>query len=236
MERWILASKLYESGRIDEVNLVSVVKSGELTAYDCNSDNPIDWQILEEQFGEIKILCERNQPKDNGDIVLISPRDRSRKAVLMKAKLSTYSDCYPVPWNILYDYLKSGRPVEIPETQYFKILEGWGNNQMSQYVKAAKFKEAEVDKVIQPEPDRTASSSKGPNSKREEAASRNIIGGLLELLQGKYDLQQYNTTFPITSASKIQQILINELDGFYGISQRTLESRFAEAKKALDDF
>jgi len=236
MERWILASKLYESGRIDEVNLVSVVKLGELTAYDCNSDKPIDWQILEEQFGEIRILCERDQPKDRGDIVFISPIDRSRKAILMKAKLSTYSDCYPVPWNILYDYLKSGRPVEIPETQYFQILEGWGNNQMSQYVKAAKFKEDEVEKVIPPEPSRTASSSNSRSSKREETASRNIIGGLLELLQGKYDLQQYKTTFPITSASKIQQILINELDGFYGISQRTLESRFAEAKKALDDF
>lgn len=182
MERWVLASKLLESGLIEEVNLISAVRSGELIAYDCNSDQPIDWKTIEEQFRDIAILCEAKRRVEDGALLFFQIDDLKRRAIVTNARLSSVPRCDPVPWNILYDYLKSRREVEIPETQYYQILEGWGNNQISYYVKAAKFKENDLFEVgILPQ------EARKKLTQSSEKALLKFIGALLEIhyLNGK---------------------------------------------------
>lgn len=183
MERWVLASKLLESGLIQEVNLVSAVRSGVLTAYDCNSDWPLDWDILEKQFRDISIMCEARRCKEEEAYIFFRIENLERRAILIRATLSAVDNNRPpVPWNILFDYLKSRRQVEIPETQYYQILEGWGNNQISYYVKAAKFKENDLFEVgILPH------EARKKLTQSSEKALLKFIGALLEIhyLNGK---------------------------------------------------
>lgn len=193
MEKWILAADLLERGKPSAVNLTSAVKCGELKAYDTNSDNPIDWKEIEEQFEEIKNICEEKYFEE-GRLRKVSSVDRERKLVLLKARVSVFNDYYPMPWNVLYNHLKSGRPTEIPETQYFEILEGWGDNQITYFVKTAKFKEEDVERVFPEKEDDIGLP--------QEKTLLKFIGALIEIhyLQKKPDTYKKTSGKPNISA------------------------------------
>ena len=84
--------------------------------------------------------------------------------------------------------------------------------------------EAETAEVKNEYKDKTTS----PKAKRTDI---HIIGGLLDIVKGKYSCE-----LPIKTNQGIIDVLIEKLDGFSGISKRTLEERFAKAKRALSEY
>ncbi len=68
-------------------------------------------------------------------------------------------------------------------------------------------------------------------SPKTERTDIHIIGGLLDLVKGEYTCE-----LPFKTNQGIIDVLVEKLDGFSGISKRTLEERFAKAKKALSEY
>ncbi len=65
-------------------------------------------------------------------------------------------------------------------------------------------------------------------SPRAKKTYLHIIGGLLDIIKG-----EYGNELPMKSNAAIINVLLEKLDGFEGISKRTLETRFSEANKLL---
>ena len=68
-------------------------------------------------------------------------------------------------------------------------------------------------------------------SPKTERTDIHIIGGLLDIVKGEYTCE-----LPFKTNQGIIDVLVEKLDGFSGISKRTLEERFAKARKALSEY
>jgi hypothetical protein len=69
-------------------------------------------------------------------------------------------------------------------------------------------------------------------TQKEKTTYLNIIGGLLELMLGETPAGNKQSVFKDNTA--IINALLAHHDGKQGISKRTLESKFAAAKRSLD--
>jgi hypothetical protein len=73
---------------------------------------------------------------------------------------------------------------------------------------------------------------KKPPSKREESTLLNIIGGMLALMLGKTPAGKPHSVFE--SQASIINALLAEQPGKSGIAERTLQDKFAAAKRSLE--
>lgn len=248
MER-LTTDEIIQLGLMNRATLIYKVRNELMVAYD-DKDKPVDLKKKEQMFLDIQRLCEpkieiekvKKREIDSGCFTggTWDPRkarydrvyyvDENKKY----RRINVIQDQYPtqagmvtnawIDWDILHSTLSDrdikDPPINIAFSQEQAIMKGWNSDRIFDFIKEATFNEDDLPKI--PNKKQT---KPGKSDQRATQTDLLIIGGLLGLIKDKTEL---------LNNEKVIEALQNWIPNVPGWSQRTLQDRFAIAKRAID--
>lgn len=234
MEAWITAEDIIKNGILSEINLIYLVNKGEITPYNKNNFEEVNFDFLKKRFEKIQELYNIFNFK--------------------KIKLKTGQK--KISWDMLYailsfwdevsieapEDLRKTSPINFNYDQHKQILAGWDNNITREIIFESVFKEREISDAVDKIFLRNQQRDEGIDSP-QLTKSRNtflkIIGAFIEI---KYlHPTKTKNTYMIgdkPSAQAIAEKFYQELAevgiGDEGIKSRTLRKIIPEALDAIE--
>ncbi len=140
MEQWLSTDELLQKQIFSETNLIYLVKTGYLTAYDKENFTPFDWTNLEKQFRDLgealkKIHKEPSWILGRGRISL-GGNHKGPPPPDIEGK---------IPFKTLLRMATVKSPFNISWEQYTEIKEGWSSTQIQECLQDAIFIESDIE-------------------------------------------------------------------------------------------
>jgi len=171
---FIAGSNIIDKHRITDFDLLYWIDKKQLTAYTVENFTPVDWQLLQDRFEEIGVLCKKpgshpvlrhtqtSRYVSDGYYTYEDTEEHERVEVAPDSyTLTNGVQCRTdrVPWAVLHHNLQNPAATTlIPQSQHDEIILGWNNNIKKSYALNALYKISELEEIL---------STQGKNNKEK---------------------------------------------------------------------
>jgi len=163
---FISGSDILNNYGITCFDLLYLIDKNQLIAYTTENFTPVDWQLIQDRFEEIGILCMKprnnhvsrhtNSSKNDmemvGYIIYEDTEEQERVEVAPDSyTLTNGVQCRTdrVSWEVLHHNLQNPAATTlIPQSQKDEIILGWNNNIKKSYALKALYKKSELEKIL----------------------------------------------------------------------------------------